>query len=107
MCYRAPIKNEIISEWNKSISNHQKHETGQSYMICERHFSATDFVLQRGKRVLKQHAIPTIFNDETSTAQNMPVPKDKQCRAPRKQYCKIKHCRYEVGTTDKCVLFSK
>lgn len=96
-----PRVGDLKSKWIESISNHQNiSKSMQSFMVCERHFNITDFCTRRGKKALTNEAVPSIFIDEELTTFNNQV-----VHPTRRNYCKIKYCEYEVGTTDKAVLF--
>lgn len=51
-------------------------------------------------------AIPSIFDDESSPAVgDANIQKNAERTDKISKYCKIKHCKYEVGTKNEKILF--
>lgn len=99
-----PNPDSLKSAWIESISKHQR--VGPSFMVCERHFKPEDFRIKGRKKSLNSEAIPSIFDDEpVSVNCNASIQKSTGKIKKYSKYCKIKHCKYEVGTRDEKILF--
>lgn len=102
--FSVPKSNVLKSIWIESISKHQR--VGSSFMVCERHFKSDDFHVKNGTKLLNIRAIPSIFDHEPSTSTaNLSVQKCAKKKDHITKYCKIKYCKYEIGTKDDQILF--
>lgn len=114
--FRIPNDETARKKWIEVISQHQKFDNNcPNITVCERHFQATDFRLWRGRWTLKNHVVPSIFDepkhlssrlgiDTQPSSQKEHNEKDEK-RGKIKRYCKIKYCPNEIGTMDRDVLF--
>lgn len=75
-------------------------------MLCERHFRPDDFCRKGGKISLNSEVIPSIFDEEPSSKYgHTSMQKSSEKINKPSKYCKIKYCKYEVGTRDEQILF--
>lgn len=97
------MENNLRVLWNNAILLHQSVIPPTSFKICERHFAVDDFSRKNGRRVLKNGAVPSIFDSEPIAAINSDQSSVIQRNIVRKKYCKIKHCCNEIGTNDTAI----
>lgn len=102
---RLPKISTLKSKWIEIISKHQR--VSSSFSVCERHFKSEDFLINGAKKSLHFEAIPSIFDvDPTSSIDHDSIQSTtNENQIIRRKFCKIKHCKHEVGTTDEKILF--
>lgn len=103
--FRVPKIPALKFKWIDIISKHQR--VSSSFSVCERHFKIEDFRLNGAKKSLLPGAIPSVFDVgptltiEHDSIQNNTIEK----RIVNRKFCKIKHCKHEVGTTEQILFF--
>lgn len=117
---RAPRNDELRNAWFERISEHQTMFPNLPlYKVCARHFTSDDFTRIHRRWVLKNDAVPSVFDSEPKSTRailepetisaiedSKSVPSVTHVKSSlHRRYCKIKYCENERGTNNKDIIF--